>query len=94
MTGKLRRMAHHWAIDRSRTLAKQGKTDEEISSITGLPILNVMAYTLGIPGRKLNANQANQKRKTHDRQIRQDDNQTDSAERTISQPEDRNAKID
>ena len=51
-------------------------------------------YTIAKPKGTIHANQAADKRKTDDRQIRQDDNQTDSAERTISQPEDSNAQID
>lgn len=43
-----RRRANHWAVDRCRTLARQGKTDEEIHKETGIPIVNVQALTRSI----------------------------------------------
>ena len=46
-------------------------------------------YTIAKPKGTIHANQAVDKRETHDRQIREDDNQDDSAERAIGQPQDR-----
>lgn len=69
MTGwpSYRRRANHWAVDRCRTLARQGKTDEEIQKETGIPIINVIALTRSIR----DANKAPEKRQAQDRQIRQ-----------------------
>lgn len=61
------RRAHHWAADRVRTLARQGKTDEEIHKETGIPIINVIVLTRSIR----DGNKAPEKRQAQDRQIRQ-----------------------
>lgn len=39
------RRRQHWVIDRTKTLASQGKTDEEIASEIGLPLINVRSLT-------------------------------------------------
>ena len=39
------RRKNHALVDRCRTLARQGKSDDEISTETGLPYINVRAIT-------------------------------------------------